>query len=172
MSDYDMFPLNFTSDESFNLINVNGKGTFTSYGFVAPALMYASKEEWNRVTELLIESIPKYNRKDVLSDMNVFKRMVTITHAGRVGILFPPDSFVNRMGFGVYQRDETQHNKKVLILDCETLKQSKAIHFSHVRTKEAHERGVFPMMVANPVQWRGKAAEIFMKDYEEQCLSL
>lgn len=162
MSDYDLFPLHLTADDSYDLIEENGNGKFTSYAYVAPALVYASAEEWDRVVKLLIDAIPPFD--GFLSDMYVFKEMVEVTVRGDVGVVYPPDTFVNRDGFCVYQSDGT--------LDCDTLKKQKAraIHFSHFRTGEAHKLGVFPIKEGAAAQNRGLAADIFMKDFEEQCL--
>eukprot|EP00551_Chaetoceros_affinis_P007855 CAMPEP_0203673758 /NCGR_PEP_ID=MMETSP0090-20130426/13674_1 /ASSEMBLY_ACC=CAM_ASM_001088 /TAXON_ID=426623 /ORGANISM="Chaetoceros affinis, Strain CCMP159" /LENGTH=351 /DNA_ID=CAMNT_0050539475 /DNA_START=65 /DNA_END=1120 /DNA_ORIENTATION=+ len=163
MSDYDLFPLNFPAEESYELIEQNGQGRFTSYAYIAPALVYASNSEWDRVVKLLMEGIGPFEGH--LSDMYVFKEMVEVTVRSDVGLVYPPDgkgALVNRLGFEVY---DTNGN-----LDCETLIQQKAIHFSHFRTSEAYRLGVFPIKEGDPSQNRGLAADVFMRDFKQQCL--
>lgn len=160
MSDYDLLPLNFSGEESYKYVEKNGNGRFTSYANIAPALVYGSKDEWQRLVDMFIEHIPHFKFKH-FSDMYVFKELV---EAGKhkVGIVYDTDTFVSREGLGSYKEDR--------VVDCDLLKGEKAIHFSHFSTYQARDRGVFPIKEGEAVQNRGLATAIFMKDYKEQCV--
>ena len=160
MSDYDLFPLNFTGTESYDLVRKNGNGRFTSYAHVAPALVYASKTEWQRMVEMLMEQIPIFSG-DLVTDMYVFKELIMIRR-NDVGVVYEPEVFVSRKGFRNYKEDGH--------MDCEGLKGVKAVHFSHFTTGEAYKQGLFPIKEGAPVQNRGLAAGIFMDDYKNQCV--
>ena len=159
ISDYDMFPLHFTGKESFDLVRENDNGRFTSYAYTAPALIYASREEWQRMINMLIEAIPPF--EGLLTDMYVFKKLVE-TDKEAVGIVYDPDKFASRLGFMNY----VERGK----LSCQSLKGQKAVHFSHYRTSVSFETGVYPLVEVSPIQERGKAAAIMMNDYEKQCI--
>ena len=108
---------------------------------------------------MMIDAIPTF--EGFLSDMYVFKKLVE-TDKNAVGIIYEPEIFTSRKGFSNYVEQG--------ILDCENLKNQKAIHLSHHRTKESFALGVYPLQTKSPIQERGKAAAILMKDYENQCI--
>jgi hypothetical protein len=159
MSDYDVFPLDFSAEESYALVEKNGKGRFTSYAHVAPALNYASHDEWERLVELMMNEIHLFEG-DFLSDMYVFRELVK-KDLNKVGLVYGPDIFVSRKGFENYNNG---------ILDCDSLKNQKAIHFSHHSTQVSFDEGDFPITDGSPIQNRGLAAALFMHDYKKQCL--
>ena len=164
MSDYDLFPMHFTGDESYNLIERNGNGRFTSYANWAPALNYGTKNEWNRLIKLIIKFMsPKVFNGPQFTDMYVFRQLAQDL-GDTVGIIYEPDEFVSRLGFKVYETDA--HT-----LNCEILKDQKAIHFSHYSTDVSNREGRFPLKNdgQRPSQNRGRAAGIFMNDLYEQC---
>ena len=158
ISDYDMFPLHFSGQESFDLVRENDNGRFTSYAHVAPALIYASREEWQRMINMMIEAIPSFEGH--LTDMYVFKKLVE-TDKEAVGVVYEPEIFASRLGFKNY----VERGK----LDCKIMEGQKAVHFSHHSTRESYKIGVYPIIDVSPFQERGKAAAIMMEDYEKQC---
>lgn len=166
MSDYDIFPTHFTAKETYELIEKNGNGKFTSYAHVAPALIYANHDEWNRMAKMLMSYMSEDVFKGTLmTDFYVFKQIVEERRAD-VGIVYEPDGFVSKIGFSLYDTD--RHT-----LDCDTVaeKGTKAVHFSHFSCYNADKDGRFPIPGGAVVQNRGLAAALFTKDFNEQCVN-
>lgn len=66
MSDYDVFPLHISPLEGLNLPN---EGVFTSHEKIVPNLLSGSKEEWNRITALMLktlEQVPAFSDMELL----------------------------------------------------------------------------------------------------------
>lgn len=162
MSDYDLFPLNFSGEESYAIVDKNDHGRFTSYANIVPALLYASKAEWQKMVKMMMDEIPRFEGEH-FSDMYVFKELVEAKKK-KAGIVYDTEEFVSRLGFENYKGDRE--------VDCEALKSEKAIHFSHYSTGQAYDKGVFPIKEGEPIQNRGLAADLFMSDYEDQCVGI
>ena len=157
MSDYDVFPLSISHTDGLELPNY---GHFTSYEGSVPSLLSGSEQEWNRMSSLMIKTIPVH--KGLFSDMYILD---TIRHSKDIQdlttFIHPNEAVVQ--GF-LYDRE-----KKV---DCEHLNGIKAIHLSHESTDAAFQHGKFPIDVANlqdALENRGSAAEIYLADWENQC---
>lgn len=168
MSDYDVFPMHFTARDTYALLERNGNGNFTSYSNVAPALLYANQDEWNRVIQILMSYMSQdIFRGPLMTDMYVFKQAVE-EHRHELGIIYGPDQFVSRIGFNLYKTD--RHT-----LECGLTKGLKAVHFSHHSCILAEKEGRFPLKKGKrnkEWQYRGLAAAMFISDFENQCLHI
>jgi len=158
MSDYDTFPTNFPLDEGINLPN---DGKFTSYEFHVPSLMSASKDEWDRVSELLIDGISRTNNT-IISDMYVFQ---TLREEENHDIVFLPPPYNMKRGF-VYYSPGT--------VNCREMRLGRAVHLSHWKTREAFANGKFPVEVEDVVKvpgdkHRALGAKKFLEDWRQQC---
>ena len=159
MSDYDTFPTNFPIHEGNQLPN---GGRFTSFQGHVPALMSGNKNEWLRVTRLLIEAIPKAEDELGLpSDMHAF---YILRSEGGHGIQFGKPERNVPSGF-LY--------KKPGKVKCKKMKDGRAIHFSHYRTHQAYLNGLFPIDLprdSDPSKdYRAQGTSIFMDHWREQC---
>lgn len=159
MSDYDTLPTNFPIEDGLNLPN---GGHFTSFEAHVPSLMSGSKEEWMRVTNLLIEAIPQAREKFGLpSDMNAF---LVIRNEGNHDIDFGVPYHNIRPGY---------HYKEPRVVDCSAMKIGRAIHFSHQKTHQAFALGLFPVDLPKDAKpssnHRAEGSSIFMNDWREQC---
>mmetsp|Transcript_10670 Transcript_10670/g.13502 ORF Transcript_10670/g.13502 Transcript_10670/m.13502 type:complete len:329 (-) Transcript_10670:142-1128(-) len=167
MSDYDLFPLGFSSEDSQKFVESNVHGTFSAFAGPVPALLYASQKEWQRLVDLMLDAIP--NQTGFISDMIVLKKIIANIGKEGVGIYYRPDTFVSTRCFHLYN----QYGQ----IECDGIDESlKAVHFSHHCTYGSFEAGVFPIKKGihkgeDAIQNRGKATDMFMKDYMRQCLS-
>ncbi|GFH61567.1 hypothetical protein CTEN210_18043 [Chaetoceros tenuissimus] len=151
MSDYDTMPLYLSTEEANTLVN---DGKFTSYERHVPSLISASKEEWQRVAQLLTEQISK-------SDSWLKSDMLLLREVGR-----DPSNDVNLdsgrsiLGRVSYIKGEKQN------VDCNAVHHKRAIHISHASVdwlqKRADEFGIDPNLP------RTKVAETYMNDFREQ----
>jgi len=160
MSDHDTFPTNFPLNEGTHLPN---DGTFTSFQLHIPALMSGTAEEWDRVFELLIDAIPRIEL-DVKSDMHAFD---VLQREKNNGIIFMTPKFNVQHGF-VYESP-----RKV---DCKQMTLGRAVHFSHSKTTQAINEGLYPLEENenDPHGSRRRAAAImvFLDDWRKQCVGL
>ena len=157
MSDYDLFPLNISIKDGLNLPN---NGQFTSFEGSVPSLLSASEAEWNRMASLIIETIKIH--KGILSDMYVLD---TIRQSKDLqdGSIFVLPRIAVVQGF-LY--DEKMH------VDCMLLSGMKALHLSHESTNAAVQHAIYPInatSLQDALENRGKAAEIYLSDWDKQC---
>jgi len=163
MSDYDTFPTNFPMNEAIDLPNGGG---FTSFESHVPCLLSGSQEEWNRVSKLLVEMLPRvpYQLK---SDMHSFAQL---KDEGKYKIDFRIARENIREGFPYKSKLEYLHPRKV---DCKIMSKGRAIHMSHRYTRESFNKKLFPLIqiksYEQAVRKRGKSARIFLNDWRDQC---
>jgi len=155
--DFDTIPANFPARDAVFLPK-NGK--FTSYQRFVPSLISASEEEWSRVAKLLVEQIPKKNKKHGSSDMLMLMEL--------------EDE-------GSHDIDSTQKvapGQAVVAgkhsINCKVMNHSFAVHFSHCDMKVLYDEGAFPLDVKSPNEAtssanRAKAIKMIMEDYRDQC---
>merc|ERR1712176_164413 len=152
MSDYDTMPTNFPMDEAIHLPN---GGKFTSFESHVPCLLSGSEDEWNRVSKLLVEAVPRISYS-LKSDMHAF---VQLKDEKTHDIDFRPARENIREGFPYLSNLEYLYPRKV---DCKTMSVGRAIHMSHRYTKEAFDKGLFPLIQIESYQQaimkRGKSA--------------
>jgi len=158
MSDYDTFPTNFPMGEG---INLPSGGQFTSFEDHVPCLLSGSKEEWTRVSRLLMDAVHRVE-VEPKSDMHTFE---VIKGDNNNGIDFRERSLNLREGF-VYDKPRT--------VDCNAMMVGRAIHIAHRYTIHAFQKGLFPFQlevntVNEAFQRRAEATRVFMNDWREQC---
>ena len=159
MSDYDTFPTNFPINDVSELPN---GGNFTSFEAHVPSLMSGTQDEWMRVINLLLDAIPRAQEMYGLpSDMNTF---LVVREDGDHNIEFGVPYQNIRPGY---------HYKEPRKVDCDAMKDGRAIHFSHQKTHEAFDQGLFPVELAPDAQpsnnHRAEGSLIFMDDWRSQC---
>ena len=154
MSDYDTMPLYLHAEDANTLIN---DGKFTSFERHVPSLISASKEEWQRVAQLLTEQMSK-------SEISHKSDMLLLREIGRdpsndVDLELDGHSILGRT---LYIKGKEQR------VDCIVVQNKRAIHISHASfnwlQKRADEFGIDPNLP------RTKVAEMYMNDFREQCL--
>ena len=161
MSDCDVLPTNFLIKEG--LVLPNG-GKFTSFQRHVPCLLSGSQGEWMRVTNLLVDAIPRTREKFGLpTDMRAF---MVLANEGNHNIDFGNPYNDMRTGF------QYKEPRKV---DCDMMKIGRAIHFSHKDTDVAFQHGLFPVDIpkgtrTNPSRdKRAEGSSTFMDDWRNQC---
>jgi len=159
MSDHDTFPANFPMNEGIDLPN---GGKFTSFQAHIPALMSGSAVEWDRVSKLLIDAIPRVAENIVTSDMHAFD---VLQKEGSAGVIFmkPYIRYVQE-GF-IYDSPR--------VVNCHKMSIVRAVHISHALSHQAIRDGLYPIEVEedDPVgnRNRGAASKVFLDDWRNQC---
>jgi hypothetical protein len=157
MSDYDTFPTNFPMDEALTLQN---EGKFTSFQAHVPALISASAEEWERVAILMSEQLAKSDLW-LKSDMYILKEL---GDEGGHDLIFLLPSY-NVHTFLPY--------KSKRVVDCKATDHCRAVHISHYAVAMMKKNGFFPdeemKGLGGDSERRAKVAEVFIKDWKEQC---
>jgi len=162
MSDYDTFPMNFPIEVALKLPN---GGMFTSYQRHIPALMSGSEDEWNRVSKLVIDAIPRIGKKWIKSDMHAFN---VLKEEHNTGIIFKqglPGEIV-QPGF-VYRKGSPRQ------VPCKKVVQILAVHMAHATVHASVLDGTYPLEVReddpNGVERRTEASKVFLDDVRSQC---
>jgi len=157
MSDHDTMPTNFPLNEGITLPN---NGTFTSFQLHVPALISGTAEEWDRVTHLLLDAIPRIPGSYV-SDMHAFN---VLLKDGRHGIIFMEPRFNVQHGFQYRSFRE---------VDCEKMSVGRAIHFSHSEVSQSVQSGLYPLEYdgkdPHGTNRRAEAIQTFLDDWRNQC---
>lgn len=159
MSDHDTFPTNFPINEGIDLPN---GGKFTSFQAHIPALMSGTAAEWNRVSKLLIDAIPRVTEDVVTSDMHAFN-VLRKEDSADVVFMTPYINYVEE-GF-IYDSPR--------VVNCQKMSTVRAVHISHALTHQAILDGLYPLEVEedDPVgkDHRGEASKVFLDDWRNQC---
>jgi len=183
MSDYDTFPLELTGDEGKRLADVSS-GKFTTFSMHVPCLIYASRENWDRILHLMVSVLP--DRQDATAtDMRSLLK-VAQEFGDSAGMLWY-DQTVKTFPYTKTKKDDEDAGERLpyrrhveyedvdgerLVVDCNTCKGMKAVHLSHRGTMDAVQSGLYPAIDRHlgVMNGRGEAGRIFMNDYREQCL--
>ena len=123
MSDYDIFPTNFPLNAGTELPN---GGKFISFQSHVPSLMPGTSEEWNRVSKLIIDAIPRIDKlpraeEHIVSDMHA---LYVLHLENNDSIAFVPFD----MSMQSYLYDSLRH------VNCEKMSTASAAHLSHPLT--------------------------------------
>jgi len=163
MSDYDTLPLDFGAEEGRQLA-MEHHGQFTSYKDHVPCLIHASRGEWNRVIHLIMDVLPKHVDANA-SDM-VSLQKVRYTFGDESGIVW------RQLVVPTFAYKKMENGG--IVVDCERCKGMKAVHLSHHGTMAAWKAGLYPDIdkKLGIINGRGEAANVFMKDYREQCIAV
>jgi len=157
MSDHDTFPLNFPLELGFKLPN---DGTFTSFQRHIPALLSGTKDEWNRVSKLVLDAIPRIEEGGVMSDMYALN---VLRNEDNAGILFDEGNRVNS-GF-LYDAPRT--------VNCEKAEEVLAVHMAHSSVHGAVDSGLYPLEITTSdptgTTRRAEASKVFLDDFRAQC---
>jgi len=157
MSDHDTYPLNFPLEIGLELPN---EGTFTAFQGHVPALMSGSQDEWNRVSKLVIDAIPRIEEGGVMSDMYA---LMILKNEDDAGIIFDEGQ---RVGNGFLYEAPRKVN-------CEKAKNIYAVHMAHSLVHAAVDSGLYPLEVteSDPMGTtrRAEAAKVFLDDFRVQC---
>ena len=163
MADYDTFPTNFPKSEG-HMRNLPNGGKFTSFEAHVPSLMSGTADEWLRVTKLLIDALKEDRvENEFKTDMYTFLQLRTEGGGGeRHDIIFNYPWHNVLHGF-IYRK-----NREV---DCDKMHKARAVHLSHYWTDRAFNERLFPLEVEGNdyTRKRGRAARVFLSDWEEQC---
>jgi len=142
-------------------INLPNNGTFTSFQLHIPALVSGTAEEWDRVSKLLIDAIPRVEY-DVKSDMHALD--VLRQEKEKHDIIFMTPKFNVLHGF---------QYKSFRKVNCEAMSIGRAIHFSHYTTDLSVRAGLYPLKKdekdPHGSRRRGKAIRTFLDDWRDQC---
>ena len=122
MSDHDTFPTNFPINEGSDLPN---EGKFVSFQSHVPALMSGTAEEWDRVSKLIIDAIPR-----IVDLPGVDKNIVTDMHAFYVLHLENNDS-ISFVPFHEEVQDGYLYNSPHEV-NCAQMVIGRVVHLSHV----------------------------------------
>jgi len=164
MSDHDTFPAVFPVERGFELPN---EGTFTSFDGHIPSLMSGTEDEWNRVSKLLIDAIPRIEEGGVKSDMYA---LAVLNRENSAGIIFsnggPGD--VVQSGF-FYIKDSPRK------VNCEQMLKTLVVHMAHSRVHAAVLDGTYPLEIqeSDPhgTHRRAEASNVFLNDFRSQCIA-
>jgi len=157
MSDSDTFPIRFPINEGTNLPN---DGTFTSFQGHAPALMSGTGAEWNRVANLLVDTIAKIPG-EAKTDMFAFE---VLRHQQNTGIFyyFPPENVHRGFAYDTPRK-----------VNCKKMSKVRAVHISRARTHDAVTEGLYPIVSYDDKNTeylnRADAYNIFLNDWKNQC---
>ncbi len=163
MADYDSFPLELDGKKGLELERAPDSGTFTSYSNHVPCLIHASREEWDRILHLMLDSLPE-DHGTTSTDMQSLVKIGHEIGVEEAGMIWKDETYRT---FG-YRRNQSNE----LEVDCDELKGMKIAHLSHKGTTDAYRSKLFPEIERElgPMNGRGEAARIFMNDYNAQCL--
>ena len=155
MSDIDTFPTHFPIEEAMTLPN-NGK--FTSFQGHVPGLLSASADEWTRVANIMVEDIPT-SKQGHPSDMMI---LLDLYQQGTHDIDFKWRGDVSKPSL-IY--------KEAHKVDCERMKQGRAIHMSHHSLAGVFKSGIYPIEATWPLEGKERAegARAIMNEWREQC---
>jgi len=163
MSDHDTFPVVFPVDQGLELPN---GGTFTSFQGHIPALMSGSEDEWNRVSKLLIDAIPRIEEGGVQSDMYA---LAVLRQENNAGITFGVIGNGRTVQSGFFYVKGT--NRKV---NCEQMLQTMAVHMAHSQVHAAVIDGSYPLEMREDdktgTHRRARASKAFLDDFRAQCI--
>ncbi len=163
MSDYDAFPLELDGRKGVELERAPDSDIFTSYSNHVPCLIRASRENWDRILHLMLDSLPE-DHGTRSTDMQSLVKIGHDMGVEEAGMIWKDETYRT---FG-YRRNENDE----LEVNCDELQGMKIAHLSHKGTTDAYRSKLFPEIERElgPMNGRGVAAQIFMKDYNEQCL--
>jgi len=160
MSDHDTYPTNI---RPLDMAQLPRMGAFTSFEQHIPSLMAGTAEEWDRVSRLLIATIPDIPLEMPVSDM--YALMVLKEEGrGKNGIWFAP----------VTRPWVTQgvRYKSPGIVGCNSMKVGKVVHMSHHVVHQAVKQGIFPIIREKDPYgklFRGEGVKLFLEQWREQC---
>lgn len=164
MSDYDVVPLSLTAQMGREL---SKDGSFKSYGMTVPALIHASRMQWDSVIHQMVKSLPE-KKKGFVSDMTSLKALSYWFSGMKIS-----DDLMRRWPY-------TTNDEGSLLVDCNNVAKFKAVHLSHFGTAQSFKLGHFPEVevdygpldinnVHKALEHRGEAAIQLIKDIHEQC---
>lgn len=172
MSDYDTMPLELTAEIGNKLAMENG-GKFTSYSWHVPCLLYGSRDEWDRVINLMIGVLPPEGTHypsgtDMLTFLKVRNEVENegdvVFHHSVV------TSFPYKNEFSSIFRSEKEDAPREV--DCENCQGKLIIHLSHAGVRDAFAHKKYPKAVREEhgvMNGRGEAARVILDDYKIQC---
>ena len=172
MSDYDTMPLELTAEIGNKLATENG-GKFTSYSWHVPCLLYGSRDEWDRVINLMIGVLPPENTSDPsATDMMTFLKVRNeVENEGDVVFHHSVvTSFPYKNEFSSIFRSEEEDAPREV--DCENCQGKLIIHLSHAGVRDAFAHKKYPKAVREEhgvMNGRGEAARVILDDYKSQC---
>ena len=162
MSDYDAFPLELDGTQGLELAKAP---VFTSYSNHVPCLIHASREEWDRILHLMLDSLPEDHGRTA-TDMQSLIKIGKDIGVEEAGMIWKDETYRT---FG-YRRNENDE----LEVKCDELVGMKVAHLSHRGTTDAWKQKTYPEIdrELGPMNGRGEAARVFVNDYNAQCLRL
>ncbi|KAL3777414.1 hypothetical protein ACHAWO_004769 [Cyclotella atomus] len=168
MSDYDFFPLRLTSAIGKELGAAKG---FKSWSVHVPTLIHADQASWNKITNMMVDTIDKDLDVDYMSDMYMLEYLYNHHSEEELGIstwerlIYP--------GF-TYVKDGT--NVK---MDCAGAMSRLGAHLSHMDTHKAVDNGLFPKVpgcvegdLHSCMNRRSDAANVMLKQFREVCFRI
>lgn len=166
MSDYDTFPMGLSAEEGLDIASKPG---FKSYSYHVPCIIHASREEWDKVLQIIINIIPSEGKlpgNDLVSDMNL------LLHAyWRFG--------KKAMGISMWRRGAigfpyTKSENGELVVRCNVARIAKVFHLSHHDCERAYDENIYPQLdglrKSDVFERRSEAAIAVIRDYASQCI--
>jgi len=134
LTDYDTFPIGITTLTGLNLPN---EGEFTSYEQHVPSLMSGNGEEWNRVTNIVLERALKNKDSSKVIIYSDMLALFDLHKENDESVLFTDDVFHVLMEYPYKVNTEDEKD----IIDCEMLNASEfwVAHLSPYTTSRAVE---------------------------------
>ena len=154
MSDFDVIPLpGSMQDESHNNNILPGNGNFTVYDMTAqgdpvPSLMSGSSEEWDRLSNLILE----YGMKQEGLTDNIFSDFISLIGLKESANIIQVDEVVK--GHNILN---TEH--LITKQNCIDLKDMRGIHISHRAMNELQQK----------ISERPRFAEKFLQNWASVC---
>ena len=127
--------------------------------------MSGTEDEWNRVTKLLIDAIPRIEPGGVKSDMYALAVLRGEDHGINFGVI--GNGRTVQSGF-FYVKGT--HRK----VNCEQMLQTKAVHMAHSQVHAAVNDGSYPLEIREDdktgTHRRAEASKAFLDDFRAQCI--
>lgn len=165
MSDYDFFPLRLTSAIGKELGSVKG---FKSWSVHVPTLIHADQGSWNKITNLMVDTIDKDLDVDYMSDMYMLEYLYKHHSEDELGIT--AWERLTYSGFP-YKKDGD-----VIKVDCPGAMSRLGAHLSHSDTHKAVDNGLFPKVpgcvkgdLHSCMNRRSEAANVMLRQFREVC---
>jgi hypothetical protein len=165
MSDYDFFPLRLTSAIGKELGAVKG---FKSWSVHVPTLIHADHASWNKITNMMVDTIDKDLDIEYMSDMYMLEYLYNHHSEEELGI-----STWERLTYSGFPYKKDGMDIKV---DCHGAMSKLGAHLSHSDTHKAFDNGLFPKVpgcvpsdLHSCMDRRSEAANVMLRQFREVC---
>ena len=162
----DFFPLRLTAVIGKELGSVQG---FKSWSVHVPTLIHADKKSWNKITDLMVDTISKDLNIEYMSDMYMLEYLYKHHSEEELGI-----TSWERLTYAGFPYKHT--DGEPIRLDCFGAMSRLGAHLSHSDTHKAVNDGLFPKVdgckardLHSCMNKRAEAANIMLRQFREVC---